>query len=230
MDMTKEQKNADIEKYRPTVDISSLLKFVVNHPGLAVFMVYATIAIAGFIYIITFYQHFGLDVIVYLEIGDILVAGIKDPMVMLMVLSSFLGIFLAWLYTYFLAPFHAWLDKKFNKGFFSFLPYAVGLKSTRSFWWTSLLMVIIYFVWFISIHSETKSSSIKNDKAKLVVVDSGAISDKNQQYSLLGTSINYIFLYNHKDESTLIIPLENVNSLKPVNFKLTNKVQKKPAT
>lgn len=226
--MTNGLKKAEIDKYRPTIEFSSILKFVMSHPGLAVFIVYAIIAIAGFIYIITFYQYFGLDVIVYLEVGDILVAGIKDPMVMLMVLGSFLVAFIMWVIVYLQAPFSAWLDKKFSKGFFAFLPYLVGLKSTKSFWWGSFFVVAVYFVIFISIHSETKSISIKQDKARLVVVDSEAILDKKQQFSLLGTSINYIFLYNHNDQSTLIIPLESVKSLKPTNSKLNNKVLSKP--
>lgn len=58
---------------------------------MAVFTVYETIAVAGFIYLVTFYSHFDLEVTVYLEITDILVAGIKDPMVMLMVAGGFFG-------------------------------------------------------------------------------------------------------------------------------------------
>ena len=214
--MTDDNRNENIDRYRPKVDISALFKFVVKHPGLAVFIVYATIAIAGFIHVITFYGHFDLDVIVYLEISDILVAGIKDPMVMLMVLGSFLGIFLLWLVAYVQAPFSAWLDKKFNKGFFKFVPYLIGVGSIRAFWWTSFLMVIIYFIMLISLHSNHKSTAIKEGKINLVSVYSDATRDKDQQYSILGTSINYIFLYNHNKQDTLIIPLENVMAIKPI--------------
>ena len=74
--------NIDLDKYRPRVKMANVFQFITTHPGLAVFLTYATVAIAGFIYLITFYSHFDLEVTVYLEIGDILVAGIKDPMVM----------------------------------------------------------------------------------------------------------------------------------------------------
>ncbi len=228
--MTDDKKNENIDQYRPKVDISALFKFVVNHPGLAVFIVYATIAIAGFIHVITFYRYFDLDVIIYLEISDILVAGIKDPMVMLMVLGSFTGIFILWVITYLQAPFTAWLHKRFNKGFFKFLPYTIGIASNRSFWWTNLIVVIVYFIIFISLHSIHKSISIKEDKINLVSVFSDATRDKDQQYSILGTSINYIFLYNHNQQNTLIIPLENVTAIKPIiskdaPIKITKKIQ-----
>jgi hypothetical protein len=42
-------KDSNLDKYRPKVRLSDVLKFTTNHPGLAVFMVYATIAITGFI-------------------------------------------------------------------------------------------------------------------------------------------------------------------------------------
>jgi len=228
--MTEESKIANIEKYRPKVDISAILKFVVNHPGLAVFIVYATIAVAGFIYVITFYRYFNLEVIIYLEIGDILVAGIKDPMVMLMVLGTFVVFLFYWGITYIQAPFSAWLDKKFSKGFFKFMPYLFGLKSIQSFWWIGSFILLFYFILFIAIYSETKSKSIRTDKTNLVAVFSDAIRNKDQQYSILGTSINYIFLYNHDEKNTLIIPLENVTAIKPIiskdaSTKSTKKIQ-----
>ncbi|PHS20421.1 MAG: hypothetical protein COA86_00255 [Kangiella sp.] len=217
--MTDDQQKANIDKYRPKINFSALFKFIVNHPGLVVFIVYAVIAIAGFIHVITFYRHFDLDVIIYLEIGDILVAGIKDPMVMLMVMGSFTTIFILWVIAYLQAPFSAWLHKKFNKGFFKFLPYLAGVVSNRSFWWTSIIVTIPYFYLFISIHSEKKSISIKEGRTNVVLVQSDAISDRNQQFSILGTSINYIFLYNLNQQDTLIIPLENVTAIKPIIIK-----------
>ena len=228
--MTDEQEKANIDKYRPKVDFTALFKFVVKHPGLVVFVIYSTIAIAGFIHVITFYRHFDLNVIIYLEIGDILVAGIKDPLVMLMVLGSFTVVFILWIIAYVQAPFSAWLHKKFNKGFFKFLPYLAGVVSNRSFWWTSFVLSLAYFFIFISMHSEIKSALIKEDKTDLVLIQSGAVSDKNQQFSVLGTSINYIFLYNHNQQNTLIIPIENVSSIKPIIIKddrinATHKIQ-----
>ena len=118
--------NSDLNKYRPKVRLTDVLKFTTDHPGLAVFLVYATIAVAGFIYLVTFYSHFDLEVTVYLEISDILFAGIKDPMVMLMVLGAFSMVLFIWMVAYIQAPFSAWLDKKFDKGVLRFIPFMAG--------------------------------------------------------------------------------------------------------
>jgi hypothetical protein len=207
--------NTHLDKYRPKVKLSDVLKFITSHPGLAVFFVYATIAIAGFIYLVTFYSHFNLEVTVYLEISDILVAGVKDPMVMLMVVGAFSMALLVWGIAYIQAPMSAWLDKKFDKGILRFIPHIAGVQSVRSFWWTTFLILIVYFFMFIGVHAKNKAQSIIEQKQDLILVDSKATSGTDVDYSLLGTSINYVFLYNHQTKNTLILPLDSVNSLKP---------------
>lgn len=194
-----------------------MLRLTARHPGLGVFLVYTTIAIAGFIYLITFYSHFDLEVTVYLEISDILVAGIKDPMVMLMVAGAFSMVLVVWGIVYIQAPFSLWLNKKFNKGVLRFIPYVIGFKSIRTFWWTAFLILTLYFYMFIGVHSKNKAQSIVELKQNLILVDSAATTNTNEDYSLLGTSMNYVFLYNHQTKQTLILPLESINSLKPIS-------------
>jgi hypothetical protein len=207
--------NTNLDKYRPKLKLADVISFITNHPGLAVFLVYATIAIAGFVYLVTFYSHFDLGVTVYLEIGDILVAGVKDPMVMLMVAGAFSVALLVWGIAYIQAPMSAWLDKKFDKGILRFIPYIAGVQSVRSFWWTAFLILTVYFYMFIGVHSQNKAQSIIEQKQDLILVNSEATSGTGDDYSLLGTSINYVFLYNHRTKKTLILPLENIKSLEP---------------
>jgi len=207
---------ADLDKFRPKVNLTDIFRFVSTHPGLTVFLVYATIAIAGFIYLITFYAHFDLKVTVYLEVTDILVAGIKDPMVMLMVAGAFSMVLLVWTIVYIQAPFSAWLERKFDKGFFKFIPYIAGFKGARSFWWTAFVILTIYFYMFIGLHSKNKAEMILKNKQELILLDADATVNSSDQHSLLGTSINYVFLYNHQKKNTLIVPLESIRSLQPV--------------
>lgn len=214
---------SELDKYRPKVKLADVLRLTARHPGLGVFLVYATIAIAGFIYLITFYSHFDLEVTVYLEISDILVAGIKDPLVMLMVVGAFSMVLLVWGVVYIQAPFSMWLNKKFNKGVLKFIPYVIGFKSIRTFWWTAFLILTLYFYMFIGVHSKNKAQSIIELKQDLILVDSAATTNTNEDYSLLGTSINYVFLYNHQTKQTLILPLDSINSLQPIS-------SSKPAT
>ena len=207
--------NYNLDKYQPKVKLADVIKLITSHPGLAVFLVYATIVIAGFIYLVTFYSHFDLEVTVYLEISDILVAGIKDPMVMLMVVGAFSMVLLIWGIAYIQAPMSALLDKKFDKGLLRIIPYIAGVQTLRSFWWSAFIVLIVYFYMFIGVHSKNKAESIIEQKLGLIVVDSQATSGTGNDYSLLGTSINYVFLYNHQTKNTLILPLDSINSLAP---------------
>jgi hypothetical protein len=207
--------NTNLDKYRPKIKINNVLNFITNHPGLAVFLVYATIAIAGFIYLVTFYAHFGLEVTVYLEISDILVAGIKDPMVMLMVAGAFSMVLLVWAIAYIQAPVSVWLDRKFDKGMLRFIPYIAGVQSLKLFWWTAFITLMLYFYMFIGVHSKNKAESIIEQKQGFILVGSQATSGTGHDYSLLGTSINYVFLYNHQTKNTLILPLDSIDSIVP---------------
>jgi len=209
--------NYNLDKYQPKVKLADVIKLITSHPGLAVFLVYATIAIAGFIYLVTFYSHFDLEVTVYLEISDILVAGIKDPMVMLMVVGAFSMVLLIWGIAYIQAPMSALLDKKFDKGLLRIIPYIAGVQTLRSFWWSAFIVLIVYFYMFIGVHSKNKAELIIEQKKGLIVVDSHATSGSGNDYSLLGTSINYVFLYNHQAKNSLILPIESINSLAPKN-------------
>jgi len=226
--MQEQDRKEYLKKYRPTIDFGLTSKFVTSHPGLVIFLLYGTIAIAGFIYLITFYGYFDLDVIVYLELADILTAGIKDPTVMLMVLGAFSMVLFVWFLTYSLASFSAWLDRKFTTGFFKFIPYVVGFKGGQSFWWIALLILGVYFFMFIGVHSKNKAELIKTERINIIQVASDAISNNEHEFTLLGTSINYIFLYNHDEKNTLILPLENVLSLKPVMTKEIEKSNNSP--
>jgi hypothetical protein len=185
--------NTNLDKYRPKVRLADVIKFTTNHPGLAVFLVYATIAIAGFIYLVTFHSHFDLEVTVYLEISDILVAGVKDSMVMLMVAGAFSMVLFIWGIAYIQAPISGWLDRKFDNGFLRLIPLIAGVQSIRTFWWTALLILSVYFFMFIGVHSQNKAQSIIEHKQGLILVDSDATSYTDDEYSLLGTSINYVF-------------------------------------
>ncbi|MDT0594980.1 hypothetical protein [Glaciecola petra] len=205
----------EIEKYRPKLKMANLFSFATTHPGLLIFVVYATTAIAGFIYLITFYSYFALEVTIYLEITDILVAGIKDPMVMLMVLGAFSMALFVWIVAYVQAPLSAWLDNKFEKGFLRIIPLFVGVSGARSFWWMTFLVLAVYFYTFINIHSKNKAKLILDEKHDLVFIDAEATKGSTDEYSLLGTSMNYVFLYNHQAKRALVLPLESVNSIEP---------------
>ncbi|WP_133471167.1 hypothetical protein [Paraglaciecola marina] len=207
--------NAELDKYRPKVNPYEIIALITRHPGLTVFLIYATIAIAGFVYLLTFYSYFNLPITTYLEVSDILVAGIKDPMVMLMVFGAFSVVFITWAVTYIHAPVSAWLDKKFNHGALRVIPFLAGVQSARSFWWGALAILLVYFVIFISMHSKNKAELIIDKKYGLVTLDSKAISNPDHEYSLLSTSINYIFLYDHQTKNTLVLPLNNINSITP---------------
>ena len=94
-----------------------------------------------------------------------------------------------WGIVYIQAPFSARLDRKFDKGALRSIPVIAGGQSIRSFWWTTLAILAIYFFLFIGVHAKNKAQSIIEHKQNLILVDSKATSGTADDYSL-GTSIN----------------------------------------
>ncbi len=90
------------------------------------------------------------------------------------------------------------------------------------------MLLTVYFFVFIGVHSRHKAESIIEEKQSLILVDSEATSGTEDDYSLLGTSINYVFLYNHQTKNTLILPLESINSLAP-NRSLKDAIEPVPS-
>ena len=215
--------NHEVDKFRPTASFATVLGFITANAGLAIFLIYVLIATVGCIYLIVFYARFDLNVVAYLEGSDILVAGIKDPIVLLATIGALAVTGLTWLIAYVQAPLNAWLNKKFNKGFLRIIPHTLGVTSIRSFWWHALATFVVCSYLFIDFHSKGKADSILNEKHGLVTVASDVTSTVTDQYSLLGTSINFVFLYDHLKKNTLILPIENIQSLQPTKAKAKTK-------
>ena len=57
------------------------------------------------------------------------------------------------------------------------------------------------------------------------MVSSQATDGIQSDISLLGTSINYVFLYNHESKQVLILPLESINSIQPINAAVVSKAE-----
>ncbi len=213
------EEKKDYSAYKPNADLQKVFQFFVEHPALGIFLIYALVATASFIYLLTFYKHFNLEIISYLEISDILVACIKDPNVLATVAIIFIILTLIYYSSRLMAPFNAWLDIKFGKGPLKFLVFMFGFKTNSYFWRSMLVILVFYLVVFIHLHSDKKAKNIIDSKQNLINIQSDATTNADDQYSLLGTSINYIFLYDHESKSPLIVPLESIQSLRPVTAK-----------
>ncbi|HEU4664605.1 MAG TPA: hypothetical protein VFS55_11285, partial [Dokdonella sp.] len=69
-----------------------------REPAVAITLAYLLVAMAGIFYNYWFYRAFGIPVLTLSQIGDFLVAGLQQPMALVLVLSTFP---LCWLMDFF---------------------------------------------------------------------------------------------------------------------------------
>lgn len=66
-----------------------ILRTLQREPALAITLIYAFVAMAGIFYNFSFYRRFDIPVLTLSQIGDFLVAGIQQPMALVLVASTF---------------------------------------------------------------------------------------------------------------------------------------------
>jgi hypothetical protein len=72
-----------------------IFQTLLREPALAITLGYLFVAMAGIFYNYTFYKRFGIPVLTLSQVGDFLVAGVQQPMAILLALSTFPLVWLA---------------------------------------------------------------------------------------------------------------------------------------
>ncbi|MDJ0813897.1 MAG: hypothetical protein QNJ23_09210 [Woeseiaceae bacterium] len=177
-------------------EIKKVLK---EHPALVVSGFYVAASAVGMFYSWAFLSQFGINVFNYAHISDFLVASLKEP------------------YTWglvFLAVTLAWLDDR------SSLRYSRREKKSKWFAWygspryrfLNNFAVIALVAFYIYLFAWDQARELREGDGKFVDVmfaDSGAAT----MALLLGTTGQFVFLYDDTTERVDIHPIENIHSI-----------------
>jgi len=169
-----------------------------EHPALLVSAVYVAASVIGMFYSWVYLRHFGINVFNYAQISDFLLASLKEPFTWVLV---------------FLAASLVFIDNASSRrierrepgkwlGWYGSPRY----RSVNNF--AAISMVLI----FIFSYAVTQARNTKAGDAKLVDVtfaESGAVKTS----ALLGTTGQFIFLYDASAERVDIHPIESIHSI-----------------
>ncbi len=97
MSVARIEPPASVDAHRaPAVQTSTLLnalphllKTLRREPAVAITLGYILVALAGIFYNYSFYRRFGIPVLTLSQITDFLVAGLQQPIALLLLLSTF---------------------------------------------------------------------------------------------------------------------------------------------
>jgi hypothetical protein len=169
-----------------------------EHPALLVSGMYVAASTIGMVYSWDFLRHFGINVFNFAQIGDFLLASLKEPFTWGIVFAAIALMF---------------LDNAMSRGAQKkALPRWVrwyGSNVYRSInYLTAMLLILI----FLHIYAGTQAEIVKSGKGEVVEI---ALADGSppRKAVLLGTTAQFLFLYDATTRRVDIHPNENVQAI-----------------
>ena len=174
-------------------------KVLKEHPALVVSGLYVAASFIGMLYSWMFLREFGINVFNYAQISDFLLASLKEPFTWVLALGVVLAI---------------QLDNASSRRY--------GRRENRSKWFAwygtpryrffnnfaviAVVTVLIFnFAWFRAQDARAGNGKIVD----VMFADSGAATTA----LLLGTTGQFVFLYDDETERVDIHPIENIHSI-----------------
>lgn len=177
----------------------TIKKILSDHPALVVSGFYVAASVVGMFYSWVFLREFGINVFNYAQVSDFLLASLKEPMTWALVL---------------LAGMLVHLDNMSSRRF--------GRRENRSKWvaWYGTpryrffnnFAVVALVALYIYVFAWDQARDTRAGSGKIVDVmfaDSGAATSA----LMLGTTGQFVFLYDDTTERVDIHPIENIHSI-----------------
>ena len=169
-----------------------------EHPALLVSAFYVAASIIGMFYSWAYLRHFGINVFNYAQLSDFLLASLKE------------------LYTWvlvFLAAFLVFIDNASSRRFERRGPNKwFGWYGSRRYRLANNFVAISMVLIFIFAYAQSQARHTKTGDLKRVDVtfaESGAVKSSG----LLGTTGQFVFIYDTNSERVDIHPIESIHSI-----------------
>ncbi|NVJ48748.1 MAG: hypothetical protein HWE13_04745 [Gammaproteobacteria bacterium] len=194
---------------------------LLKHPGALFSLAYLIWALLGVCYLVMFYREFNIDILKFIEISDLLIAGLQDPKVSLAFLGACLVILIIVLMSH-------WSETKLNQRIDKLPSWTKSLlrmlfyvpRSNSILRVTFLGSLILYFIVFLKLSIDTEVSNIKsgNAPALWIYTDSQALrpecdSGTADNWRLLGTTTKFAFFYSNDCHMAHVLTVENIQQI-----------------
>lgn len=169
-----------------------------DHPALLLSALYVAASAIGMLFSWAFLRRFGINVFLYAEIGDFLLASLREPFTWLLVLLAILLV---------------WSDNMLSR--------YVERKATMRWlrWYASpryralnYFVAVMMIFGFIDLYATSRARDVYAGEGEAVAV---MLSDESasKRALILGTTGQFLFLYDREYDQVAIHPHENVMSI-----------------
>lgn len=206
-----------------------ILRTFWREPALALTVAYLLVALAGIYFDYTYYQKgFGIPILSLAQIGDYLVAGLQQPMAIVLMLLTFP---LCWLMDRINA--RSRRRQANRRDALRALPNADAWQRLRLRWldwhldqrwglYIAYVLVIFVYGWvFVGAYARHRVAEVKRGNADKAVVrmNGGTVdlpSASGGPWTYLGAVSSYVFLYDASVQRATILPVNAIARLQPL--------------
>jgi hypothetical protein len=206
-----------------------VLRLLRREPALVFSLTYLLVAMAGIFYDVAFYRQFDIPVLTLSQFSDFLVAGIQEPIAIVLVLSTFP---LCWLFDRIniwgrrrraaegarlkAAPSLNWWQRRR-------LAFIVAMNERRGYMRLVYVLVIVAYAWtFVSAYANHRAEAVKNGEGPGVRVwlsgggELGMTPQAHFGWIYLGGISQYVFVYDRATKRAEIVPVNSIARIEPI--------------
>ncbi len=203
-----------------------LLRALRREPALALSIGYLLVVGVGIFYNVSFYRKFDIPILTLSQIGDFLVAGIQQPVAIVLVLSTFP---LCWVFDRWNMRYRSRLlqrsgrlralenPSRWQRLRLRLADWSLGQPHQELF---AYLLIIPLYGWaFVSMYAQHRAEAVRKGETAVVRVWLATPMDDLEQgrhYMWLGTTGSYVFVYDREAGRSVVFPVENVQRIEPL--------------
>jgi len=200
--------------------LGGFFSYFKQHPALILSTAYFLWAITGVIYLYLFYSEFNIPIFHFLEIADVLLAGLQEPKISV---AFFLGLSLCGFILWLAEKGHELkkkvdLTKRWKRVLFNLLFYTP--KNLTTIRWGLLIVLCVYFHTFLQFFiNERLKSLVSTEGDWFSIQHNGEVlipdcdDSSSEKWRLLGTSTKFIFVYSPACYEMKVLSVESVESI-----------------
>lgn len=205
-----------------------ILRTLRREPALAISLTYLLVAMAGIFYDFSFYERFDVPILTLSQIGDFLVAGVQQPMALVLVISTFP---LCWVFDRInlrgrrrraaeILRLRAQPRlSQWQSGRLSLIEWMNGRR-----WYTQIVyvVVVVAYGWtFVGLYAKDRAEAVKRGEAGEVRVWMNGASEPlapagSTNWTYLGAIGSYVFVYDRDGGKAAILPVNGVARIEPL--------------
>lgn len=171
---------------------------------------YLILNVIGVTFSGVYFYYFNINILEYSQISDFVVIAFKDPFYIIFFLLTVFIIFLLYLWD-------KWILKKFPKFWLFFKKKRFFIKQNANTLLVSyILVLLLYTIEAAMFYGERKAKTIKEGhgvRVKVHLTTGAEPTLKDSLPTFIGTTSNFLFVYDHQKKATEIIPFNSIRKL-----------------